>query len=206
MKTPDARMPQGIVDEIQAASDNLRGANPMPREFQQRLENPTARNIHQLAVWIREEEILRQPLMAGYGQSGNPEQQRLQVLLDLTHNMPAAALLDPRIAGLPPDQQQAALGPLAAFNLQYQQANPQMQRFLGQQKTTPAALALNSTKGLSDTLAASAPLLAAYLQYQKTHAQPGRASGYKLAGTGSMEDFLNNVWEPSQRFGGLLSR
>jgi hypothetical protein len=48
-------------------------------------------------------------------------------------------------------------------------------------------------------------LLGAYLAYQQAHGM-GRALGpYQLAGTGSLEDFLENVWAPSQRIGGVLS-
>ena len=59
---------------------------------------------------------------------------------------------------------------------------------------------------LRERLAETSPLLAAYLAYQQQHSLGRQTGPFKLAGTGSMEDFFENVWAPSQRLGGVLAR
>jgi hypothetical protein len=201
-QTPDAPVSEGIVAQLedmawQIARGTGRGeVVALHPELQSRLDHPTARNVWQVYQWLAEADVRNNPLARGYPESGSPEKQQLQALLAEYNNLPAQFMNDPAMAGLPSEN----LVNLGEFAQDFRNLPPLLQQLLLQRRNTQTAI-LNQGKKYREQMAEQYPILKAYLAYQAEHAAKGRgalAPQLKTASAGSLDDFLENVWRPSQ--------
>lgn len=139
------------------------------------LNAPTATNINEVRQSIQKELSARNPLMGGYGQSGNTEEARLKVLLGAYNNVPALIKQDPALANL----SEGEIRELANLQDQLEGANPQFMEMLTRGKG-PLAQQIKGLKARKDTFRKQPgnEILDKYLNYMAASRGTGTMDGF----------------------------
>lgn len=155
---------QGVLPEGQIA----------PR-LERLLAAPTATNINEVRQSIQKELSARNPVMGGYGQSGNTEEARLKVLLSAYNDVPALIKRDPSLAGLTPEQVQQ----LTDMASRLETMNPQVKQMLMAGKD-PVAQQLKGIQSRRDAFRKQPgnELLDKYLNYMAASRGTGTMDGF----------------------------